>query len=85
MSGKLTLRTFVMTIGVIAVTACQHVQEEKTNNQLNTVADSSNTVSIPYEKYTLRKRTYRHSPRRPFLIHWFMLTLPITLALREKR
>ncbi|MGK0528071.1 MAG: zinc protease, partial [Alteromonadales bacterium] len=53
MSGKLTLRTFVMTIGVIAVTACQHVQEEKTNNQLNTVADSSNTVSIPYEKYTL--------------------------------
>ena len=35
MSGKLTLRTFVMTIGVIAVTACQHVQEEKTNNQLN--------------------------------------------------
>ncbi|MCG7812716.1 insulinase family protein [Alteromonas sp. MCA-1] len=53
MSGKLTLRTFVMTIGVIAVTACQHVQEEKTNNQLSTVADSSNTVSIPYEKYTL--------------------------------
>ncbi|MEC7453031.1 MAG: pitrilysin family protein, partial [Pseudomonadota bacterium] len=53
MSGKLTLRTFVMTIGVIAVTACQHVQEEKTNKQLNTVADSSNTVSIPYEKYTL--------------------------------
>ncbi len=53
MSGKLTLRTLFMTIGVIAVTACQHVQEEKTNSQLDTVAGASNTVSIPYEKYTL--------------------------------
>ena len=53
MSGKLTLRTLFMTIGVIAVSACQHVQEEQANSQSDTSTTTSNSVSIPYEKYTL--------------------------------
>ncbi|WP_334057671.1 M16 family metallopeptidase [Alteromonas sp. S005] len=53
MSGKLTLRTFFIAIGVIAVSACQHVQEEQANSKSGTAATTSSSVSIPYEKYTL--------------------------------
>ncbi len=53
MSGKLTLRTLLMAIGVIAVSACQHVQEEQATSKSDTAATTSNSVSIPYEKYTL--------------------------------
>ncbi len=53
MSGKLTLRTLFMAIGVIAVSACQHLQEEQVNSQSDTAATTSSSVSIPYEKYTL--------------------------------
>lgn len=45
MSGKLTLRTLALALGVFIVSACQRAQIEQDL--------STNTVSIDYEKYTL--------------------------------
>ncbi|MEC8374315.1 MAG: insulinase family protein, partial [Pseudomonadota bacterium] len=45
MSGKLTLSSLVIALGILAVSGCQraHVETPK----------AANTVSIDYEKYTL--------------------------------
>ena len=53
MSGKLALRTLCMALGVIVVTACQHAPVDHAQSQAEAAKNSSNTVSIPYEKYTL--------------------------------
>ena len=53
MSGKLALRTLCMALGVIVVTACQHAPIDHAQSQAEAAKNSSNTVSIPYEKYTL--------------------------------
>jgi len=53
MSGKLALRTLCMALGVIVVTACQHAPVDHAQSQAEAATNSSNTVSIPYEKYTL--------------------------------
>jgi len=42
-----------MALGVIVVTACQHAPIDHAQSQAEAAKNSSNTVSIPYEKYTL--------------------------------
>ena len=64
MSGKLALRTLCMALGVIVVTACQHAPVDHAQSQAEAATNSSNTVSIPYEKYTLEN--YRNTARRSF-------------------
>ncbi len=53
MSGKLTLRTLSLIIGVMFVAACQHASIERAQSDAATQDIASNAVSIPYEKYKL--------------------------------
>ena len=53
MSGKLTLRTLSLTIGVMFVAACQHVSIEQSKNEAKSQELATTAVSIPYEKYKL--------------------------------
>ncbi len=53
MSGKLTLRTLSLTIGVMFVAACQHVSIEQSKNEATSQELATTAVSIPYEKYKL--------------------------------
>lgn len=53
MSGKLTLRTLSLTIGVMFVAACQHVSIEQSKNETTSQELATTAVSIPYEKYKL--------------------------------
>ena len=54
MSGKLTLRTLSLTIGVMFVAACQHVSIEQSKNETTSQELATTAVSIPYEKYKLK-------------------------------
>lgn len=54
MSGKLTLRTLSLTIGVMFVAACQHVSIEQSKNEATSQELATTAVSIPYEKYKLK-------------------------------
>ena len=53
MSGKLTLRTLSLTIGIMFVAACQHVSIEQSKNEATSQELATTAVSIPYEKYKL--------------------------------
>ena len=53
MSGKLTLRTLSLTIGVMVVAACQHAPIEQSKSEATSQELATTAVSIPYEKYTL--------------------------------